>query len=106
MTLQHFHQPLYVITNVHSLRIEPHNRHGEGGLTEGNGTKACLAVNDAVNENGYPAACPDKMEQRVNLVDFEFRLQGDASFLYECIKHPTSIHAQGWCTDIIIGKLL
>ena len=67
VTLQHFHQPLYGITNVHPLRIEPHDRHWEGGLTEGNGAKACLAVNDAVNENGYPSACPDKMEQCVKL---------------------------------------
>ena len=63
-------------------------------------------MNDAVNENGYPSVCPDKMEQRVNLIDFEFRLQGDASFLYERIKHPTGIHSLCWCTDIIIGKLL
>ena len=106
VTLQHFHQPVYSITNVHSLRIEPDNRHGEGGLTERNGAKACLAMNDAVNENGYPSACPDKMEQRVNLIDFEFRFQSDASFLYERIKHPTGIHSLSWCTDIIIGKLL
>jgi hypothetical protein len=104
--LQHFHQSLYGIADVHSLRIEPHNRHGEGGLTEGNGAKACLAVNNAVNENGYPSVRPDKMEQRVNLIDFEFRFQGDASFLYERIKHTAGVHALGWCTDIIIGKLL
>jgi hypothetical protein len=55
------------ITNVHSLRIEPHDRHGEGGLTEGNGAKACLAVNDAIYKNGYPSARLDKVKQCVKL---------------------------------------
>ena len=44
--------------------------------------KAFFAVDDAVDKDSHPTACPDQMEKSVNLVDFQSRVQVDTFLIY------------------------